>query len=139
MGIEPESTKWRCAIWIFTRFGFYSIACASKRDGSIDRDTVMVRARCKDHLQNLQTRFPALASSKIVSLRNRDYRYRMIVPKSIWVAALQELAEEQDWNNFKNEVARHQGRGGATYTRALHDVWEIMYQLQESATRRSRP
>ena len=99
----------------------------------------MVRARCKDHLQNLQTRFPALAGSKIVSLRNRDYRYRMIVPKSIWVAALQELAEEQEWNNFKNEVARHQGRGGAVYSRALHDVWEIMYRLQDPATRRSRP
>ena len=139
MGTEPGRSNWGCAIWIFTRFGFYSIACASRPDGSIDRDAVMVRARCKDHLQNLQTRFPALVGARIVSLRNRDYRYRMIVPKSVWVTALRELAEEQEWNNFKNEVARHQGPDGAAYTRALHDVWEIMNRLQAPATRRSRP
>ena len=58
----------------------------------------------------------------------------MIVPKSDWVAALQELAEEQEWGNFKNEVARHQGPAGAAYTRALHDAWEILHRLQEYRT-----
>lgn len=125
----------RCAIWIFSIYGFYSIACADKPDGSLDRDTVMVRARCKDHLKNLQARFPELASAEIVSWPNRDYRYRLLVPKTAWVRALQGMAEEQEWSNFKNQVAKRQGRGRNAYTHALHDVWEIMYRLQESETR----
>ena len=108
----------------------YSIACASKPDGSIDKDTVMVRGRQAGHLRNLQTRFPALAGT-IVTLPNRDYRYRIIVPKSVWVAALGEMAEEQQWGNFKNQVAKHQGRAGAAYANALHEVWAVMYRLQE--------
>jgi hypothetical protein len=82
-------------MWIFSVYGFYSVACASKPDGALDPDTLMVRARCKDHLQNLQKRCPQLASSKILSPPNRDYGYRLIVPKSVWVAALQEMVEEQ--------------------------------------------
>jgi hypothetical protein len=61
--------------------------------------------------------------------------YRLNVPKSVWVAALQEMAEEQKWDNFKNEVARRMGRDGAEYTDALHEVWRTMYSLQESETR----
>jgi len=122
-------------MWIFTIYGFYSIACADKPGTKeIDPDTVMVRARCKDHLQNLQKRYPELASSEILSPPNRDYGYRLILPKSVWVAALQEMAEEQEWSNFKSEVAQRMGRDGAEYTEALHDVWRIMYRLQEPET-----
>ena len=117
-------------MWIFTRYGFYSVACASKSDGSLDKETVMVRGRRKDHLQNLRDRFPVIADAEIVTMADRDYRYRMIVPKSVWVPILAELAEEQEWSNFKNEVATHQGREGVSYARALHDVWEITYRLQ---------
>jgi hypothetical protein len=58
-------------MWIFTRYGFYSIACASKPDGSLDSQSVMVRARCIDHLRSLQKRFPALAVGNILELPNR--------------------------------------------------------------------
>ena len=71
-----------------------------------------------------------MADSEIVTMPNRDYRYRLIVPKQAWVRILAELAEEQDWSNFKNEVAVYQGKGGASYARALHDIWEIMHRLQ---------
>jgi hypothetical protein len=119
-------------MWIFSIHGFYSIACASKPDGSLDPESVMVRARCKDHLRNLQKRFAALAGVEIATTPHRDYRYRMIVPKSVWAKLVAELAEEQEWSNFKNQVAKHQGKAGAAYTSALHKVWEIMYRLQES-------
>ncbi len=109
-------------MWVFTIYGSYSIACARKADGFLDPDVVMVRARRKDHLQNLQTRCPQLASSKILSPPNCDYGYRLNVPKSIWVAALRKMAEEQRWDNFKNQVARRMGRGGAAYTDAPHEV-----------------
>jgi len=46
-------------MWIFSRQGFFSIACADKPGSGrkIDPDTVMVRARLKAHLQNLKNRF----------------------------------------------------------------------------------
>jgi hypothetical protein len=117
-------------MWIFTRYGFYSVACASKADGSLDKDTVMVRGRRKDHLQNLRNRFSAIAAAEIVTMADRDYRYRIILAKSVWVPILAQLAEEQEWSNFKSEVAVHQGGEGALYVAALHDVWGIMYRLQ---------
>ena len=40
---------------------------------------------------------------------------------------------ETDYDNFKSEVARHQGGAASSYEHALHDVWAAMYRLQENA------
>ncbi len=117
-------------MWIFTRYGFYSAACA-KRDGALDPQTVMIRARCIDHLKSLQRRFPAIADAEILSFAGTDYRYRLIVSKDIWIGIVGELAREQEWSNFKNEAARFQGAAGTDYVHALHKVWSVMNQLQE--------
>jgi len=81
-----------------------------------------------------------LAEANINTLPSRDYRYRLIAPKSIWVAVLAELAQEQEWSNFKNQVAKHEGKSGAAYADALHEVWTVMSRLQEKSrcTRRSK-
>jgi len=84
-------------MWVFSIYGFYSIASAAKTDGTPDPNMVMVRSRCKHHLQNLQKRCPELAGSKLLSPPTRDCGYRLIVPKSVWVRPLQERAEEQTW------------------------------------------
>lgn len=117
-------------MWLFTRYGFYSTACARKPDGSRDPDQIMVRARREDHLQGLQARLSSLAAFPILATPGRDYAYRIVVPKPVWAAALYELAAEQDWSNFKNQAAAYQGEAGAEYVRALHDVWERMGRLQ---------
>lgn len=124
-------------MWLFTRYGFFSIACADGADGSLDPQTVMVRARRKTHLERLQQRCPALAGVAIVSLPHRDYRYRIIIPKATWTSVVLELAQEQEWSNFKSESARFQGADGADYVNALHRVWEVMYGLQQSEARRT--
>ena len=118
-------------MWIFTRYGFFSIACADKADGSLDPLKMMVRARREAHLQNLQKRFPASAGAEIVSLPGHDYRYRLVIPKATWVTIVAELAQEQEWSNFKNEARRFQGAEGADYVDALHSVWEVMHSFQE--------
>jgi len=118
-------------MWVFTRYGFYSIACADKPDGSLHDQPLMVRARCKSHLRNLQKRFPALAVGDIVELPQHDYRYRLIIPKASWITILGELAQEQTWSNFKNEAARFQGKSGRGYVDALHEVWAVMHRLQK--------
>ena len=41
-------------MWVFTRYGFVSVAYASKQDGTIDIDSVMLRATSRQHLVNLE-------------------------------------------------------------------------------------
>lgn len=52
----------------------------------------------------------------------------MIVPKDVWVSIISELAREQEWANFKNEVARFNGRDD--YESSLQRVWHVMHNLQ---------
>ena len=122
-------------MWLFTRYGFFSVACADGADGSLDPQTVMVRARRKAHLERLRQRCSALAGAEIVSLPHRDYRYRITIPKATWTSVVLELAQEQEWSNFKSESARFQGADGADYVNALHRVWDVMYGLQQSEAR----
>jgi hypothetical protein len=113
-------------MWLFTRYGFYSIVSATKPDGKRDNETFMVRARRVAHLTALQTRFPALGEYPILTWAGHDCRYRLIVPKAVWTDIESELVTEQDWSNFKNEVASFQGASGSDYTHAVHRVWDIM-------------
>ncbi len=117
-------------MWIFTRYGFYSIACAGTPDGSLDLENVMVRARLREHLCGLQERFPDLAGAEIIITPHRDYRYRLVVPKRVWASILFELTLEQEWSNFKDEAEAYQGERGAEYVHALHQIWYVMHGLQ---------
>lgn len=116
-------------MWIFTRYGFYSIACGDNPEGSLDPGIIMIRARRAEHLKNLQGRFVVLRDAPINELVGTDYQYRLIVPKDVWLGVLTELGQEQEWSNFKSEAARHQGAAGADYVSALHRVWSLMARL----------
>lgn len=122
-------------MWLFTRYGFFSVACANRPDGSIDSQTVMVRCRRAAHLRKLIERFPALAGVEIVTLQERDYLYRIILDKTAWAEIVDELVKEQEWSNFKNEAARYQGAAGSDYLHALHRVWSVMNDLQRREPR----
>lgn len=125
-------------MWIFSRYGFFSAVCAREGDGRhgrpVDRDRVMVRARVRDHLDRLQRRFPdELAACDVAESTGTDYRFRMFVGKDAWSRVVSGLASELDYDNFKGEVARHQGSAGSAYESALHDVWAVMNRLQPRA------
>jgi len=55
----------------------------------------------------------------------------MFVDKAVWTPVLLGLNEEMAYDNFKSEVARQQGATGANYEQALHNVWSVMYRLQQ--------
>ena len=123
-------------MWIFTKHGFFSAVCARQRDGQhgepVDLDRIMVRARIRGHLEALKKRFPnPLGDCDIQESAGTDYAYRLFVPKSAWMQVVAGLAEETDYDNFKSEVARHQGKEGAAYERSLHEVWSVMHRLQK--------
>ena len=118
-------------MWLFTQYGFYSVVCASDLQGNpsrVDPNTLMVRARCRRHLESLQKRFPQLASLAIGDTDTTDYRFRIVVPKPAWVEVAQQLASEIDYGNFKDRVLSQSGDD--RYVHALHDVWEVMDKLQ---------
>jgi hypothetical protein len=122
-------------MWIFTKHGFFSAVCARQGGGKhgqpIDPDRIMVRARVRGHLEALMTRFPELLGPcDVTEFAGTDYAFRIFVDKRVWSQVLSGLADETDYDNFKSEVARHQGRAGADYERSLHDVWSVMYRLQ---------
>lgn len=122
-------------MWLFTRYGFYSAVCARRGTGEhwqpIDPDRLMVRARLREHLESLKRRFPdLLGGCDLRDFAGSDYAFRLFVEKSVWAQIVAKLAEETDYDNFKDAVAHHQARTGAEYHRALHDVWSVMYRLQ---------
>lgn len=88
----------------------------------------MVRARTREHLESLQKHFPQLTAAEITDTTNTDYRFRMVVAKTVWAEVAQELAAEIDYGNFKDRAERrsHDDR----YVDALHDVWGVMKRLQ---------
>lgn len=123
-------------MWVFTKHGFFSAVCARQGSGEngnpVDPNRIMVRARLRSHLEALKKRFPdQLGPCEIQEFAGSDYAVRIFVAKSVWSQVLAGLAEETDYDNFKSEVARHQGRAGAAYERSLHDVWSVMYRLQK--------
>ena len=127
-------------MWLFTKHGFFSAVCARQGNGGhgqpVDPGRIMVRARVRGHLEALKSRFPAeLGTCEIAESPDADYLFRLFVGKPEWVRVLAGLAEETDYDNFKSEVARHQGHNGRDYENALHDVWDIARRLQERAPR----
>jgi hypothetical protein len=123
-------------MWVFTKHGFFSAVCARQGGGKhgqpIDPGRIMVRARVRGHLEALKKRFPALLGQcDIQEFAGTDYAFRIFVDKQVWSQVLSGLAEETDYDNFKSEVARHQGPTGAAYERSLHEVWSVMHRLQK--------
>jgi hypothetical protein len=129
-------------MWLFTKYGFYSAVCARQGDGGhgqpVDENRVMVRARLRQHLEALKTRFPdVLGDAEIREFLGTDYAYRIFVKKRSWATVAAELADEIAYDNFKAEVA--QGSAGDDYEAALHDVWSVMNRLQKRAQKPGKP
>ncbi len=123
-------------MWIFTKHGFFSAVCARQGNGKhgqpVDPDRIMVRARLRGHLNALKKQFPNLLSGcEVQESAGTDYAYRLFVQKPEWIKVLAALAEETDYDNFKSEVAHHQGKAGAAYEHSLHEVWSVMHNLQK--------
>jgi hypothetical protein len=99
--------------------GFYSVVAHHD-----DPTLVLVRSRAREDLEALAD---LLAGLEIRETPERDYRWRTIVSRRSWSAALVLLAAEIDYPNFKAEVERRQGRERAG---VYHEVWAALRGLQ---------
>jgi hypothetical protein len=114
-------------MWLFTKYGFFSVVCARKASGRgpVDPALVMVRSRDRRHLEALLVRFPELLGGLTVREGvGTDYRFRLLIKKGDWAEVLSSLGEELDFDNFKEEAERVHGPR-STYVDLLHRVWGL--------------
>lgn len=114
-------------MWLFTTAGFFSVV---DKDGD---GRVCIRARFRKDLETLRDDYLE-GEPEIVSNEGTDYPYRMYLDKPRWVALAAVLADEINYDNFKNEVAR---KCGYSRSHLYGDVWSVMYGA-ERASRQKR-
>lgn len=118
-------------MWIFTKYGFYSVVCGAAESGEADPTIIMIRARSKKHLQNLVERFEHLLSRKNIKVSNdTDYKYRVITTQVIWKWILNDINSEIDYTNFKEKVGESLPTDHS-YSTALRQIWGICRNLQK--------
>ena len=57
-----------------------------------------------------------------------DYRYRARAPRAEVASAMVKIVNDIQYGNFKDEVAREQGKGRAGF---YGKVWEVLYDLPD--------
>jgi hypothetical protein len=106
-------------MWLLTPEGFYSVV---QQHGEED---LCVRARVAADLDRL--REGVLRSlSPTMETPAGDYRYRAWATHEAVGEALAQIARDLHYDNFKNEVSRHDRERGHLY----HDVWAVLGRLQ---------
>ena len=119
-------------MWISSLVGTFSVVQAGpepgKRPGAPRK--LMVRARVRKHLELLQRDHPSLRRYPIIaSAPERDYAFRMIVPRTTFARVMAAMVEKLTYSNFKS-AAEASPDLGRDYTDALHSVWAIFRKLQ---------
>lgn len=111
-------------MWIMTKLGFFSIV---EKPEDRKNGNLTVRARVRADLENLHKQFlPGLGA--IQEDAGTDYRYRAKAKKADVAAALASLTNGVDYANFKDEVAKKQGKARAGL---YGKVWSALYPLQD--------
>lgn len=110
-------------MWVTTQTGF--VSAVEHRD---DATLLMVRARDAESLRPLVEQ----TGVAIVATPRADYPYRVTVTRQQFADAMAAAVEEIHYPNFKSRV--HVTRG-YEFTRALHDVWEVMHQVEDNNAR----
>lgn len=115
-------------MWLFTKYGFFSVVCAHKKAGEVDYNTFQVRARVREHLENLLVQFKwTLNGYKIFETKDSDYQFRIFVAREDWSNVMSSMEDQIDYTNFKDQCHAH---GPDAYNTALMQVWQIMSKLQ---------
>lgn len=117
-------------MWICSTDGYFSIVCGrkgKKHNGPINQDVLIVRARMKQHLENLRNRLEGLP--KVKTTPDRDYPYRIVVSRNIGLKIVLTLFESLTYPNFKDAVKNRHGLG--PYESFLYDVWSQSLDMSE--------
>jgi len=118
-------------MWIFTRYGFYSVVEKAKREGS--GSEVHVRSRVREQLEDLCGLCSSLAAEgmdpqAIEEGTATDYQYRVRLTRAAWDQVAAKLAQDLDYSNFKGEVHRRGGAKNSAAYDVYHDQLYMVYQ-----------
>lgn len=113
-------------MWLFTTIGFFS---AVQKPGT---DFITIRARVRNDLDNLREKYlPDL--SPTIAKAGTDYPWRATVAHAKFAEALSKIALDIDYGNFKDEVAKQQGKSRA---HRYGKVWSALYDMPEEAPKK---
>ncbi|WP_209442229.1 NUDIX hydrolase [Neoroseomonas oryzicola] len=117
-------------MWLITSFGFFSVV---QKPGDKAEGSLTVRARVAGDLDRLRSEFlPSLGPTK--EHAGTDYRYRARAPRGDVAVALANIAMSIEYGNFKDEVAKRQGKTrAATYGK----VWDVLFGLKADEASKS--
>ena len=108
-------------MWVFTETGF--VSAVRKHDRP---NVITVRSRDRKSLEPLAEK----ANVEIKVSPYGDYPYRAFVEAAVFTEWVAEQANEIDYDNFKNRVAKTRGYD---FVDALHNVWVAMLGVEDSS------
>ena len=110
-------------MWLITPLGFFSIV---RKPDDIASDTLTIRSRVKTDLQSLRDQYlPSLTN--IVENAGTDYRFRAKAPRADVSRAIAKFIQQINYDNFKDEAAKKQGKDRASL---YGKVWSVLLTLQ---------
>lgn len=114
-------------MWLISKFGFVSVVEHRNESGS-----VIVRARARNDLEQLcelagQEGAPGFEQGQIEDSPNADYHYRLTAPVDSWKSVASAVAERIDYDNFKNEIAKHDPERAGIYSQVWADLMKIQF------------
>ena len=112
-------------MWIFSKYGFYSIV--RTREQRNPGEDYMIRARVRNHLETLKRL--AELPNPVIRTADSDYEYRLVVSEEAYRKVMNFLEESIDYPNFKSACYAYDSRDGFWH-QALHEVWAVMADLQ---------
>jgi len=113
-------------MWVFTETGFVSAVVHFD-----DPEMLMVRARDRVSLEGLAK----VGGAEVYDTLEGDYPHRVVVSKQAFQDWLLERVAEMSYHNYKSRVAEVRGYAFAA---PLHDVWEVMHEVEEDPQRKYR-
>ena len=119
-------------MWLMTPSGFFSIV---QKPEDEQARTLTIRARVRGDLERLrETCLPGMG--EIVANAGTDYRYRARAPRAEVASAMVKIVNDIQYGNFKDEVAREQGKERAGL---YGEVWQALYDLPDDAVPAKAP
>lgn len=114
-------------MWIFTTSGFFS--CVQDKQ---DPRQIQMRARSKQDIEAIEAimKQRGLEFTGPFETPKADYRYRVVMPRPIFLAVMVEIAGDLNYTNFK-DAAHRSGQGD----KPLMRVWSVMAEYQDRLVR----
>lgn len=120
-------------MWIFTDIGFFSVVTDDRHPKSM----VQIRSRWREDLERL-SKVVTFDERGIVESPDGDYPYRAFTRRSLWAGALEELALNITYRNFKGRVGTVDRERAQVYGRIWSVLWDAALNARPMRSSRGR-